>query len=56
MNQQSCCSSVGRAIGWDLKDSDLIHSPGEFFPFISFIRGNEPNGEQQEQEQQQQLK
>ena len=36
-----------------LKDPGLIHSQGDFFHQNFFLRGNEPNGEQ---EQLQQLK
>ena len=41
----------------ELKDPGLIPGQGEYFHINFFLRGNEPNSEQDEQEQQhQQLK
>ena len=35
----------------DLKDPSLIPSQGDFFHLSFFLSGNEPNGEQEQQEQ-----
>ena len=54
MIQQTCCSSVYRAICWGTEGPDFDSQSGRiFFSWISFKRGDEPNGEEQEQEEQQ---
>ena len=44
------CSSVDKCLAVNLKYASLIPSPGDFFYFNFFLRGNEPNGEGQQEQ------
>ena len=44
---------MDKCLAVDLKDPDLIPSQGDFFLLNFFLRGNEPNGEGQQQQEQQ---
>ena len=51
------CSSLVKSLAVDLNDPGLILSQGDFFHFNYFLRGNAPNGEQQQQQgEEQELK
>ena len=54
---QWCYSSVDRVLGWGARGPRLHSQEGRnFFRINLFLRGNEPNSEQEQEEQQQQLK
>ena len=53
---QWCYSSVDRVLGWGARGSRFDSQEGRiFFHLNLFLRGNEPNGEQEQEEQEQQL-
>ena len=42
---------MDKCLAVDLKDPSSIPNQGDFFHLKFFLRGNEPNGEQQQQQQ-----